>query len=287
MRMNLLQETFARAIERPPVRTGTPWRPWLVRVAMNLGRDWLRRRRRRSYVGPWLPSPIETGDESLSSFRGCSGENAEGPEGRYEMLESVSYAFLLALEALTSQQRAVFLLRDVLDYSARETAETLGLSEANVKTTHHRSRRAMRNYDLKRFVPTRTLQVQTRQAVERLMDCLTRQDVAGVGALLSENVRTITDSNGEFMAARVPVEGRKKVARFLLKIAQRKGGGDRVMFRMMNALPAVVVESAGLPPGWASRSVLRCDLDRSGRIKELHNILALRKLTGVRLASGG
>src|SRR5262249_61740237 len=61
---DLVQETFVRAIERPPARRDQPWRPWLVRVALNLGRDLLRRRRRRRYVGPWLPSPIETGDET-------------------------------------------------------------------------------------------------------------------------------------------------------------------------------------------------------------------------------
>jgi len=52
---DLVQETFVRALERPPPRTDLPWRPWLTRVAMNLARDALRRRRRRGYVGPWLP----------------------------------------------------------------------------------------------------------------------------------------------------------------------------------------------------------------------------------------
>ncbi len=60
---DLVQETFARAVTSPPARTDEPWRPWLVRVAVNLARDRLRRRRRKGYTGPWLPSPIETGDE--------------------------------------------------------------------------------------------------------------------------------------------------------------------------------------------------------------------------------
>ena len=44
---DLVQETFVRAMEHPPARTDEPWRPWLVRVALNLGRDLLRRRKRR------------------------------------------------------------------------------------------------------------------------------------------------------------------------------------------------------------------------------------------------
>jgi RNA polymerase sigma factor (sigma-70 family) len=53
----LVQDTFMRALERPPARTDQPWRPWLVRVAMNLSRDLLRHRRRSPYRGVWLPSP--------------------------------------------------------------------------------------------------------------------------------------------------------------------------------------------------------------------------------------
>lgn len=62
----------------------------------------LRKRKRLAYVGPWLPSPIEA-DEPLPSFE-IAGEG--GTEGRYDLLESVSFAFLLALEALTPQRRA-------------------------------------------------------------------------------------------------------------------------------------------------------------------------------------
>lgn len=61
---DLVQETFIRAMERLPARLDEPWRPWLVRVAINLGRDLLRRRKRRAYVGPWLPSPINTGEDA-------------------------------------------------------------------------------------------------------------------------------------------------------------------------------------------------------------------------------
>src|SRR5262245_47392862 len=108
---DLVQETFVRAWKNPPERTEEPWRPWLARVAMNLSRDLLRRRKRQHYEGPWLPSPIETGDEAATlSDDALSGELVDekgDPAARYDMLESVSFAFLLALEALTPAQRAV------------------------------------------------------------------------------------------------------------------------------------------------------------------------------------
>jgi RNA polymerase sigma-70 factor (ECF subfamily) len=136
---DLVQETFVRALERPPRRTDEPMRPWLVRVAMNLSRDLLRRRRRRDYAGPWLPSPVETDEESLPSYEPAA-PSEDSPAARYDLLESLSFAFLLALEALTPQQRAVLLLRDVFDYSTAETAAALDLTEANVKVTLLRAR---------------------------------------------------------------------------------------------------------------------------------------------------
>jgi len=52
---DLVQETFVRALERPPKRTDEPLRPWLLRVAINLSRDLLRKRKRRPYIGSQLP----------------------------------------------------------------------------------------------------------------------------------------------------------------------------------------------------------------------------------------
>jgi RNA polymerase sigma factor (sigma-70 family) len=143
----LVQETFLRALTRPPRDLERPWRPWLTRVAVNLGRDLLRRRRRRRYDGPWLPAPVPTDAAGLS---GEPADPAPGPDARYDRLESVTFAFLLALEALSPAQRAVLLLRDVFDYSVREAAEALLMSEANVKTTHLRARRVMESYDARR-----------------------------------------------------------------------------------------------------------------------------------------
>jgi RNA polymerase sigma-70 factor (ECF subfamily) len=251
-------------------------------VALNLGRDLLRRRRRRGYVGPWLPSPIETGDEESPASYEPVVDGRLTTEGRYDLLESVSFAFLLALEALTPSQRAVLLLRDVFDYSVRETADALGLSEPNVKTTHHRARRAMRGYDRSRCRPTRELRERTALALGRFVAALTEGDAAAVEALLAESVRALSDGGGEFFAARVPILGRARVARFHLNIARRRAEGVRFAVRMLNGLPAVVGDVPVGHPGEPPRLVLRCEVDGDGRITELHAIVASRKLHAVR-----
>jgi len=278
---DLAQETFVRAWERPPARTDEPWRPWLVSVAMNLSRDLLRRRKRRRYEGPWLPSPIETGDEFTPPSYEPVDEDGN-PAARYDMLESVSFAFLLALEALTPAQRAVLLLRDVFDYSVKEAADALGMSEPNVKTTHHRARRAMRDYDRERLPPTRSLQEQTRRAMERFLNCLFSRDVAGVEALLAEDARHMGDGGGEFIAARSPVIGRRKVALFNLRLAELTPDDARITWRTFNGLPAIVMELTQPPEKYAPRIVTTCELDADGNIKRIFNVLATRKLTAVR-----
>jgi len=276
---DLVQETFVRAIARPPARTDEPWRPWLVRVAVNLGRDLLRRRRRTRYVGPWLPSPIETGDEAAPP----PSVEPVSTEGRYDLLESVSYAFLVALEALTPLQRAVLLLRDVFDYTVAETADALGVSEANVKTTLHRARGRMAAYDRARTVPTRALQERTRTALERFVGALAAADLPALESLLAESVRAVSDGAGEFHAARVPILGRARVARFHWNIARRRTAATppEVELRMLNGLPALIVRMTDRARGEAAEFVIRADVDGEGQIVALHSILATRKLTAI------
>lgn len=279
---DLVQETFMRAMSKPPARIDEPLRPWLVRVAMNLSRDLLRRRKRQAYEGPWLPSPIETGDEASPVAREAADEWAN-PAARYDLLESVSFAFLLALEALTPAQRAVLLLRDVFDYSVNETAEVLLMTESNVKTTHHRARQAMNRYDQSCVVPSSTRQAQTRRAMEAFLACLSRHDVAGIESLLAVDVRQLSDGGGEYAAARLPVVGREKVALFNSRIArQRESAEMKFAWRMFNGTPAVVFEFADAAETHAPRVLMLCELDGEGRINRLYNVLATRKLTAVR-----
>ena len=79
----------------------------------------------------------------------------------------------------------MLLLRDVFDYSVREVADALGMSEPNVKTTHHRARRAMAAYDGRRCIPTRARQARTREALERFLIALSARDSAAMEALLA------------------------------------------------------------------------------------------------------
>jgi RNA polymerase sigma factor (sigma-70 family) len=273
---DIVQESFVRALQRPPADRDRPWRPWLVRVAVNLGRDLLRRRRRRGgYEGQWLPSPIETEPPSHEP-----ADESGSPAARYDLLESVSFAFLLALEALTPAQRAVLLLRDVFDYSAREAARALGLSEANARTTHLRARRALAAYDARRRPLTAEVQQRETAALRKFLACVAAGDVAGVEAMLATEARALSDSAGEFHSNRVPVVGRANVAALLVGVVKGVGRLRRAELRLLNGHPAVVAErepKAGFGPRW----VTQVDFDDRGRITSVYTVLATRKLTAI------
>ncbi|HEY6561753.1 MAG TPA: sigma-70 family RNA polymerase sigma factor [Polyangiaceae bacterium] len=283
---DLVQETFARAVERPPADFERDLRPWLVRVAVNLSRDHLRARKRRGYDGPYLAAPLDTTDWPT--------DEATHPDVRYGELESVTLAFLHALEALTPKQRAVLILCDVSGYSVREAAEALGMSEANVKTTHHRARSALVAYDAARVPLTRELQRQTRSKLERLLWYLNTRDVPALEALLAADVEALNDADGEFFAARVPVRGRAKVALFHLKT--QRHGTVHGSIRMLNGLPALVaafqaedlrlltVKKAQSPRGKrvAPRVVLAIHPARDGRISKIYAQVSSAKLRQVR-----
>jgi RNA polymerase sigma-70 factor (ECF subfamily) len=195
-------------------------------------------------------------------------------------MESVSFAFLVALEAQTPRQRAVLLLRDVFDYSVEDTAAALAMSEPNVKTTHHRARRAMAAYDRTR-TPAEHTDV-TRAMLASFLTALREDSPGAVEQLLAPNVRAVSDGGGEFHAARVPVAGVHKVARFFHNLTHRNVAGATTRIAMLNGKPAFVVELTNPPKGVPPRFATLIDLDASGKIGRIYSVLSRRKLTALR-----
>lgn len=275
----LISDAFVRALERPPADLAHGWRPWLARIAAAQSIDALRLRQRRAYVGPWLPAPIETGNAA------CPAVPAAQPEAGgvvYDEVESLTVAFLLALEPLPPRQRAVLILRSVFGYSVRDAAHALDLTFPTVKSTLLRAQQAMRAYDCARTLPTREAQGRMAAVLHKFLDCLQHYNVSGIEGMLAPDARALSDSAGEFVAPTVPVDRRDRVVRLLLKLAQKRGAPTRYAFRMLNALPALVADVPDAAPAvWAPRYVFRIDVNAEGLISELHTISATRKLAAV------
>jgi DNA-directed RNA polymerase specialized sigma24 family protein len=270
----LLRDCFAECVEHPLVEPDIDWRPHLVRSAAMLAMDLLRHRKRRHYLGAWLPSPIETGSATSQAPRSLAANGA-----RYDMVESGSMGFLKALEALEPRERVVLVMCDAFGFHVQETASTLDFTSASVRGLLQHARRKMQPYDAAHDAPTREVQA---QVAALLRDCLTHLqgfDAPRLEKILALDAQALFDSGGEFVAPSGSVFGSSTVAKVLTKFA-RGMGPISFSFRMLNGLPAALGQSQGRAR-WAKHFVLSIDA-REGLVSEVHVILATAKLTAVR-----
>jgi Sigma-70, region 4 len=218
-------------------------------------------------IGPCLPGSIETPHHGSPASYEPVVDEGRILESRYDLMESVSLAFLQALEALTPTQRAVLLLCDVFDYSAAEVAAALDLSEGNARTIHHRARRAMEAYEARRTRPTAASRQRTSQALERFLDLIGKADVIGIERMLAADIRAVADGGGEFTASPYPIVGRESVAKLFVRLGSSRTAAVRIrMVDHLNGFPAVLFDFDAPMGRRPPRLVLSADLNADGLI---------------------
>jgi RNA polymerase sigma-70 factor (ECF subfamily) len=198
---------------------------FLVRTTTRICIDRLRERRRRGYVGPWVPEPVETRAERRDAV----------------LSESLAQAFLLLLERLTADERAAFLLRTVFDSEYAEIAEVIGKAEAAVRQLVSRARGRL-GLDGDRRFPTTPARADG--LAERFAAACRSGDVKAVEAMLAEDAEVHSDGGGKASAARVVIRGRDKVARFLTGVFRKRWLQD-VGVTTVNGEPGLVFRSGG------------------------------------------
>lgn len=268
---DIVQEAFTRLLARPPADVEAPLGPYAMRVVVNLAKDRLRARRRAPYRGPWLPQALELPEDARDERTG---------EAAYGTMESVTYAFLLALEGLSPSQRAVLVLRDVLDLSVAETAASMGRTETYVKVAHHRARERMATYDRSRVVPDAATLERTKDALGRFLAALSADDADALVALMTEGCVATQDANGEFAAAGRVFSGRDRIAMFHRKI-RREGVPAEFRIALVNGLPTALVHFGESGPGLAVKVLFQVEIDADGRIREVRTATATGKIAGL------
>src|ERR1700712_4867475 len=195
---DIVQEALLRAVNHKD-ELRTP-RAFLTTVVTRLCLDELgsARRRRESYVGPYLPEPVLT-----------DGLDAGSDPSEYR--ENVSVALLLVLDTLSAPERAVFVLRDIFDLDYSAIAEALERSEASCRKLLQRAREQLLDAHLQQPAPA-----SEQQAVSSaFFEALASGDLQGLITLLAEDASLSTDHGGKASAARRVLEGAEHVAKFL------------------------------------------------------------------------
>jgi RNA polymerase sigma-70 factor (ECF subfamily) len=189
---------------------------------------------REEYLGPWLPEPVLTSE-------------MEGPEASLQRAESVTLAFLVLLEKLSPEERAVFLLKDVFGYGHSEIAEMLGATTDSSRQWLHRAKVRLAEGRPRPTGTSRIGTAESRRAVaERFARAFSSGDGAALTALLARDVGMWSDGGGKASAARRPLRGSGQVLNFLIglhRTAETAGVTRDVSLRIedVNAEPALVV----------------------------------------------
>lgn len=191
---DLVQEVWLKwqAYDRSTVREPIAFlATTTTRLAINATQT--ARARRETYVGPWLPEPVDTSaDPTLGAERG----------------EALELAMLVLLEKLSPTQRAAYILREAFDYPYDQIAEIVQLSEANVRQLVSRSRKRLAD---ERREPVSS--GEQRKLLEAFMAAAQEGDLATLVELLAADVVSYSDGGGIVRATRMPLLGAEQVAK--------------------------------------------------------------------------
>lgn len=224
---DLVQDVWLRwqgydraTVHNPPAFLATT----ITRLAINAAQS--ARARRETYVGPWLPEPVDTGaDPYLGAERG----------------EALEFAVLLLLERLSPTERAAYVLREAFDYPYRQIADILQLNEPAVRQLVSRAR--------KRVLVERRAPVskeEQRRLLSAFVTAARAGDLTVLENLLAADVVSYSDGGGAVRgASRIPVVGVTRVAKYHRAFAERFWAGVDVSWADVNGQAAGLLSRDG------------------------------------------
>jgi RNA polymerase sigma-70 factor (ECF subfamily) len=218
---DVVQEALLKAHRAAPADLDSPV-AYLTTLTTRTAIDHLRsaRVRRETYPGPWLPEPVA---------------EDPAPDASALLADSLSMAFLVVLESLSPEERAVLLLHDVFGYSHAEMAGVLDRSEG---ASRQLLRRARQRIDADR--PRFDVDLERRdRLVRQFRAACEGGDLDSFLAMLTDDSELVTDGGGVVSAARRPVVGATRVARFLANVVNRRRDDRELRTVTVNGQPAL------------------------------------------------
>ncbi|WP_250005196.1 RNA polymerase sigma-70 factor [Actinoplanes sp. M2I2] len=194
-----------------------------TRLAINTLRS--ARVRRETYIGPWLPEPVDT---SADPYLGAETGNA------------LEFAVLMLLERLTPHERAAYVLREAFDYPYGQIADILGSTEPAVRQLVSRGRKHVAG---ERKAPVST--AAQRELLTTFITAARSGDLAALEKLFAAEVASISDGNGARQVSRRAVVGAARVAKYIAAFADWWWAGVEVRFVTPNGQAGVVLHRGG------------------------------------------
>lgn len=252
-----VQEAWIR-LQRSDLQVIDDLTGWLVTATSRIALDALRsaRTRRETYVGPWLPEPVETGSDPADSI---------------SLADSLSWAILVVLETLSPAERAAFVLHDVFGLSFVEVGQALGRAPAACRKLASRAREHVEARRPRFDVDPKA----HREVVAAFGRATASGDLEGLLRLLDPDAVLTSDGGGVAPALPRPIRGAREIATFLAALgASRPGLTMRPS--EVNRSPALLI---------FDQSRLSCVLAlgiRDGRVATIDAIRNPHKFHGLR-----
>jgi RNA polymerase sigma-70 factor (TIGR02957 family) len=198
--------------------------------------------RRETYIGPWLPEPVDTSaDPYLGAERG----------------EALEFAALLLMEKLTPNERAAYVLREAFDYPYGQIADILNSTEPAVRQLVSRARKHVTG---ERRAPV-TAEAQ-KELLTAFLAAARSGDMAALEKMFTVDVTSLSDGNGAHQVSRRPVDGAHKIAQFLTTIADWYWTGVELRWTEMNGQASVVLSRNGQAQGVVTISATTDGIDQ-------------------------
>lgn len=206
---------------------------WTTVVVARRALDALRaaRVRRETYVGPWLPEPTLRNTELTS----------QNPADRVTLDESVSFALLVVMETLSPAQRTAWVLHDLFAMPFDEIATVVGRTPAAVRQLAARARKQVAAGAPRVDVDSSS----HRAVVDAFSTAVTHGDIDALLTILDPRVVLRSDGGGEVSAARRPITGADRVARFIIGLGQKLTWLSKLENMAVNGAPGLVLLRAG------------------------------------------
>ena len=214
------QSTDRRVVQDPQAFLATT----ATRLAINVLQS--ARTRRETYVGPWLPEPVDT-----SADPGLGAERAEALE----------LAVLVLLERLSPTERAAYVLREAFNYQYSEIAAVLRVEEANARQLVTRARQHVT--DGRR---ARVSNDDQKRLLHAFIAAAQNGDLAELERLFAADVVSQADGGGFIRAAQKPVVGRERVAKYIAAVSEWGWTGVTVTVIQANGMACAVLSRAGV-----------------------------------------
>lgn len=223
---DIVQETWIRWQNTDRSKVQEP-AAFLTTIATRLSINVLQssRVRRETYIGPWLPEPVNTEDD---------------PALGAERAEALQFAILLTLEKLTPTERAAYILREAFDYPYPRIAEVISSSQASARQLVSRARAHLSSARNATVDPAAQ-----KRLLEAFLTAAQMGDVSQLESLFAADIVSYTDGNGVKLAARIPVIGRSRVAKFVSAFAHHFWTGKVIDWVEVNGQPAATLSEDG------------------------------------------